>query len=270
MIQIGQIMSTKPFIHSPLQLSVLPQPIFHQLRSLPENTIYPAHSHQWGEFVYSFSGVLEMQAEGKAFRVPPNFGLWHPPGAEHQGGNRHASFHCSLYIDQSLAAERGMPEQTCALMINPMLRAMFNHLRLHPPEAPYSLEESKLLDVVLDQLVITPIAGSYLPDSNDLFLAKVLTYLKEHPGSHCSLKVLAEQFGTSERTLARKAQRDLGMPLSEWRQRLKVIRAVPMLQEGTSVESVALDLGYSTASAFIAMFRRLLDTTPDEYRRNSS
>ncbi|MCO4759204.1 MAG: AraC family transcriptional regulator, partial [Oceanospirillaceae bacterium] len=64
-------------------------------------------------------------------------------------------------------------------------------------------------------------------------------------------------------------QRDLGIPLSEWRQRLKVVRAMPMLQAGTSVESVALDLGYSTASAFIAMFRRLLNMTPDEYRKNA-
>ncbi|WP_231902214.1 helix-turn-helix domain-containing protein [Neptuniibacter pectenicola] len=42
-----------------------------------------------------------------------------------------------------------------------------------------------------------------------------------------------------------------------------------MLQEGATVENVALDLGYSTASAFIAMFKRLLGTTPDEYRKNS-
>ena len=32
--------------------------------------------------------------------------------------------------------------------------------------------------------------------------------------------------------------------------------------------SVALELSYGMASSFIAMFRRLLDTTLDEYRRN--
>ncbi|WP_036551025.1 AraC family transcriptional regulator [Neptunomonas japonica] len=261
-------MSKKPFIHTPLELQTLPQPVFLQLRSMPEGTIYPPHQHLWGEFVYSFSGVLAMQAEGKEFRVPPSFGLWHPPGSRHHGSNRHASYHCSLYIDQELAAERGMPEKTCALLVNPMLRAMLNHLRLNPPQPPYSLEENKLLDVILDQLVITPSAGSYLPDSNDPLLNKVLSYLKDNPNSNCSIKALAEKFGTSERTLARKAQQDLGIALSEWRQRLKVMRSVPMLQEGASVESVALDLGYSTASSFIAMFRRLLDTTPDEYRKN--
>lgn len=262
-------MSNKPFIHTPLKLKELPHPIFLQLRSMPENTIYPSLRHPWGEFVFSFTGVLEMRAEGKEFRIPPSFGLWHPPGTEHHGGNSKASDHCSLYIDKELAIQRGMPEQACALTINPMLRAMLNHLRLNAPRLPYSLQQNKLLDVILDQLVVAPAAGSYLPDSSDPTLAKVLSYMKSNPGDNSSFKALAEKFGTSERTLARKAQRDLGIALSEWRQRLKVMRAIPMLQDGASIESVALDLGYSTASAFIVMFRRLLNTTPDEYRKNN-
>lgn len=262
-------MSSTSFIHTPLKFSQLPQPIYHLLRSMLEETIYPPHHHPWGEFVYSFSGVVELTADNTDFRVPPNFGLWLPLNTEHNGGNHLASDHCSLYIDSDLAATRGMPTTSCALMVNPMLRAMLNHLRLHPPKTPYSAEENRLLDVVLDQLVVTPSAGSYLPDSDNPMLIKVLTYLKENPGSQHSIKHLAERCNCSERTLARKAQRDLGMPLSEWRQRLKIVRAIPMLQEGATVENVALDLGYSTASAFIAMFKRLLGTTPDEYRKNS-
>lgn len=263
-------MSQQATIHKPIQLKELPHPIFHHLRSRPKGTIYPAHKHDWGEFVFSFSGILEMKAEGKDFRVPPNFGLWHPPFTEHHGCNSQASFHSALYIDKTLAEASGMPKETCALLVNPMVRAMLEHLRLHPPQLPYSATEQKLLEVILDQLVETPIAGCYLPDANDILLNQVLTYLKTDPGNNCSLQALAHHFGASERTLARKAQRELGMALSEWRQRLKVMHAIPMLENGVSVESVALDLGYSSASAFIVMFRRLLDTTPDEYRRNGA
>jgi AraC-like DNA-binding protein len=55
--------------------------------------------------------------------------------------------------------------------------------------------------------------------------------------------------------------------LSEWRQRLRVVKALPLHEAGRKVEAIALDLGYGSASAFIAMFRRLMGTTPDEYRR---
>lgn len=62
-------------------------------------------------------------------------------------------------------------------------------------------------------------------------------------------------------------QRELGLSLTQWRQRLRVVRALPRLEAGDKVESIALDLGYGSASAFIAMFRRLMAVTPDEYRR---
>ncbi len=261
-------MSKKPHIHPPLTLEKLPEPIFYFLRSMPEDTIYPPQTHPWGEFVFSFSGVLELQAEGQEFRVPPNFGIWHPAGAEHQGGNRNASEHCSIYIDDELATKRGMPQTTCALLVSPMLREMLIHLRSNFPQPPYSEEEQRLLNVILDQLVITPIAGSFLPDSKDPLMTQVLAYMKDNPGSNDSVKAIANHFGMSERTLARKSLQELQMPLSEWRQRLKVVRAIPLLQQGASVESVALDMGYSTASAFIAMFKRLLGTTPDEYRKS--
>ncbi len=262
-------MSQQPFIHQPILFEQLPEPVFYLARRMPCDTVYPPHRHRWGEFVYSFCGVLELQAEGALFRVPPNYGLWLPPETEHKGLNRHASLHCSLYIEPPLAADKRLPAVACALTMNAMVRSMLNHVRLQPPQPPYATEEQRVLEVIVDQLAVAPCAGSYLPTSDDPALSKVLAYLEDHPGSNCPIPQLAERFGVTERTLARKAQRDLGMPLSEWRQRLKVVRAMPMLQAGASVESVALDLGYSTASAFIAMFRRLLDMTPDEYRKNA-
>ncbi|BCQ61477.1 hypothetical protein PBOI14_32270 [Pseudomonas sp. Boi14] len=67
----------------------------------------------------------------------------------------------------------------------------------------------------------------------------------------------------------RRSQRELGMSLVEWRQRLKVVQALALLEQGRTVESIGLDLGYSSASAFISMFRRMMGTTPDEYRRQA-
>jgi AraC-like DNA-binding protein len=43
---------------------------------------------------------------------------------------------------------------------------------------------------------------------------------------------------------------------------------MPMLQSGMKVENISQDLGYASTSAFIAMFRRMMGVTPDEYRRN--
>ena len=95
----------------------------------------------------------------------------------------------------------------------------------------------------------------------------MLRALEANPSDPRSLPQLARAANTTERTLMRRAQRNLGMSLVEWRQRLKVIEALALLERGQSVETIGLDLGYSSASAFISMFRKMMGTTPDEYRR---
>ena len=94
----------------------------------------------------------------------------------------------------------------------------------------------------------------------------MLTALEKNPADERSLAQWAKQVHTTERTLERRCQQHLGLSFSDWRQRLRVVKALAMLETGQSVETIALDLGYSSASAFIAMFRRMTGTTPDKVR----
>ncbi|MNN97932.1 DNA-binding transcriptional regulator AraC [compost metagenome] len=55
------------------------------------------------------------------------------------------------------------------------------------------------------------------------------------------------------------------MTLTRWRQRLRVLLALPRLLAGESVTTVALSLGYDTPSAFIAVFKREMGVTPARY-----
>ena len=72
--------------------------------------------------------------------------------------------------------------------------------------------------------------------------------------------------GTTERTLSRRCQTDLGLSFNEWRQRLKLVAALSMVEAGEPVQRIASELGYSNASAFIAMFRRMTGTSPTQMR----
>lgn len=260
-------MKNRPYIHQPLHFERLPEPILYLERTMPSDTIYPSHCHTWGEFVYSFSGVLELKGEGQVFRVPSSYALWLPPETEHHGLNRHESFHCSLYIEETLS--RQLPDQPCALIMTPLVREMLNHLKAKPPQSPYSEAERRFIQVIFDLLTKAASTGSYLPHSTDPLLVRLLNLFEANPASQTPLRELAEHLGTTERTLARKAQRDLGISLAQWRQRLRVVHAMPRLENGEKVESIAFELGYSTSSAFITMFKKMMGVTPDEYRRGS-
>jgi AraC-like DNA-binding protein len=254
-----------PSLHQPPYRDRLPAPLVFRTAQMPPLASYPRHQHAWGEFVYAFSGVIEVQLAGGHYIAPPQYGIWLPPQVEHRGLNRRAALHSSLYVAADLCA--GLPATTCALALNPLSRALLEHLRLHPPAAPPSAEDARLLQVLVDQLAQARSVGSWLPQTDDPLLAPLLQALDEHPGDDRSLAELAAAFHTTERTLARRCQQALGMPMAQWRQRLRIVKALPRLAAGEKVESIALDLGYASASAFHAMFRRMTGLTPDGMRR---
>ncbi|MBG6082726.1 AraC family transcriptional regulator [Rubrivivax gelatinosus] len=239
-------------------------PVWFRAARTPADAGYPTHRHDGGELVYAFSGVLEIEIADALYLAPPQYALWLPPDVEHRALNRREAHHASVYVAEPLCAT--MPREAAAITVDPLLRALLAHLDRHPPAAPPTEAEARLLQVVVDRLVAAPRSGSYLPVSRDPLLAPVLQALQADPADERSVAELAAAVGTTERTLARRCQRELGMPLAAWRQRLRVLRALAMLDEGRKVEAIALDLGYAGASAFIAMFRRLMGTTPDDYR----
>ncbi|CAM4198153.1 AraC family transcriptional regulator [Acinetobacter pragensis] len=233
-------------------------------RDDPALSVYPAHGHAWGEFIYAFNGVMEVNIDQVDYITPPPYGIWLPPNLQHSGLNRTAVSHGTLYVHECLCSQ--MPQQAGILLSSNLVSAIFEHLRqnLLPENSP---EYQRLLQVLLDQLQRAQLVSSYLPHSSHPALSQILDYLHQHPANNSPLLRLAQQANMTERTLARCCLKELGMSLHEWRQRLKVIKAMTLLTEGKKVESIALDLGYANASAFINMFKRWMNLTPDQFRK---
>ena len=79
-----------------------------------------------------------------------------------------------------------------------------------------------------------------------------------------TLQAWAEQLGTSEKTLMRLFQRETGLSFRGWRQRMRLLSSLSLLEEGASVTNAALACGYDSTSAFIAAFKSLFGFTPGE------
>ncbi|MFP1132952.1 helix-turn-helix domain-containing protein [Asticcacaulis sp. W401b] len=245
----------------------LPYPLYFRFANMPGNASYPLHRHPWGEFVYSYSGMMEISLSSSHYLAPPQYAVWLPPGVEHRGLNRYAAVHCSLYVDAALCAD--LPEETTALEVTPLLRSMLEHLRSNEHVDNGHEDHLRFLHVVVDLVKVARHVGTYLPWSNDHHLDLVLSTLNENPADNRSLAELARIVGIAERTLIRRCLRDLGMPFAEWKQRLRVTRALPLLEANETIETVGTALGYSSASSFIAMFKRMTGSTPDEYRTSA-
>ncbi|WP_244121755.1 helix-turn-helix domain-containing protein [Burkholderia gladioli] len=55
------------------------------------------------------------------------------------------------------------------------------------------------------------------------------------------------------------------MSFGRWRQQLHLMLAVQWLANGMSIQQVADELGYESASTFVTMFRRTLGAPPARY-----
>lgn len=227
-------------------------------------TAYLSHAHDWGQVIFVTSNVLEMEIEGERLLTPSGMPIWIPPAHRHSSYNRsHARFR-TFNLAADLCME--MPEKACLLNVDAIVHAIMDDFAHRTLAQPHTASDWRLCEVLIDRLRLAPVHTSYLPMSDDKFLAPVLRALEENPGDNTTLAHWAKRVFTTERTLARRCQQYLNMSFSEWRQRLRFLRAITLLEQGRSVQGIAHELGYSSASALIVMFQQQAGTTPDRYR----
>ncbi|WP_127960120.1 AraC family transcriptional regulator [Serratia microhaemolytica] len=229
------------------------------------DTEYLPHSHSWGQLICVKTGVIALNIAGQRFLAPPEFAVWLPAGMEHSSYNRKPALFRSVNIANSLC--QGLPRKAGLITLSPLFSAIVEHCLARKILEPQSEEELRLCLVLVDQLRIAPIQQTYLPTSQDKFLAPILEALERNPSDNTSLAAWAKRVYTTERTLSRRCQQELGISFSEWRQRLRFLHAIALLEQGKTVQEVALEVGYSSASAFIAMFQQIGGTTPERFRR---
>ncbi len=96
---------------------------------------------------------------------------------------------------------------------------------------------------------------------------RALALTTERLGGNPRFVDVAAEVGVAARTLARRFEHELGMTWRAALRRLRVLAAIEQLA-GTdhSVTRIAMDVGYSSLSAFRSAFRDLTGHTASEYR----
>ncbi|EMQ2226376.1 AraC family transcriptional regulator [Citrobacter freundii] len=71
----------------------------------------------------------------------------------------------------------------------------------------------------------------------------------------------------SERTLSRRFTIETGMSLRSWKKRLRLMKAIELLDGGKGVTETAIELGYSSSSAFVYAFHLTMGHAPLDYMK---
>lgn len=122
-----------------------------------------------------------------------------------------------------------------------------------------------LMGLLVAEIASMPQLSLHAPLPSDPRLARVCRKLFDAPSTAIGLDVMAADAGMSRRSFTRNFRVQTGVSFGQWRQQVCLLAAIERLSRGQPVTRVALDLGYESASAFVAAFRRVLDTTPSQY-----
>jgi AraC-like DNA-binding protein/quercetin dioxygenase-like cupin family protein len=246
-----------------VQLEELPQSVIAYGRDLDKGDILPFHSHRRAQLVYASNGVMAVTTRSASYVVPSQRAVWMPGGVEHRIDARSDVTLRTLYIDPAAAA--GLPPGVCVLQVTPLLRELIVEAVISGPVYEPGSPQSQIMAVILNQIRRQPIASLALPIPSDPRLRRLVESLISNPADTRSLDEWANEVGASKRTLVRLFPVETGMTFRDWRQQRRLLRALELLTTGDNITSIALEVGYHNTSAFIAMFRRCLGTTPMRY-----
>lgn len=122
-------------------------------------------------------------------------------------------------------------------------------------------------DCGLDQYVLNKLSRQCctLPWPETPAARKIAELLNDDPGDPRTLHELAELVHTSPRTIERAFLTETGDTFQEWRMQSRTAKAKQLIIDGLPIDSVALHVGYSTASAFGRAFKKRTGFSPSGY-----
>ncbi|WP_253273701.1 AraC family transcriptional regulator [Collimonas arenae] len=223
----------------------------------------PRHSHARGQLIAANSGLLTIDTDTERLVVPPSHAVWVPSGRLHSLRSHGPFDGWSVYVSPS--ADVVLPGQALVMRISFLLRAAVLRAAGWSDTLMPDAAQARVLSVILDEIAGLPRERLALPLPSERRLKKIAQAIADDPADSRTLPQWAEWAAIAPRTLTRRFAAETGMPFSEWRQRARLMRALELLSAGQSVTSIAIDLGYDSLSAFIAMFRRTMGVSPSKY-----
>lgn len=246
---------------SPERLSAI-SPLLAIEHRQPDARGTPAHTHAPGQLIGSLSGLLSATTSFGSWVVPATHAVWIPPDVVHAVRSHGPYTGWSVYVDA--AACQVLPSAPRTVRVSGLLREAVHRLASNAC-APSTPAEHRLASVIMDEIAALPAEPLDLPNPQDPRAAKVAQAILGDLADSRPIEDWSRWAGLTPRTLARHFADETGMGASAWRQRARALRAIEMLAEGRPVTGIAVDLGYQNVSAFIAMFRRVIGTTPGTY-----
>jgi AraC-like DNA-binding protein/quercetin dioxygenase-like cupin family protein len=229
---------------------------------MPLGLVFDWHTHPDHQLAWAASGVLTVRTAAAAWVLPPTRALWIPAGLRHETLSVGTATMRALYVRPGLCPITWA--EPVAVTASPLLGELIGYLE-QPGLGPDQRTHAEA--VLVDLLQPVPMTTIEVRQPADERARQVAEALARNPADGRTLAEWGREVGASERTLARGFVTGTGLAFGRWRALLRLQAALPSLAAGDPVGNVARHVGYESASAFVAAFRRETGVTPAAYFR---
>jgi AraC-like DNA-binding protein/mannose-6-phosphate isomerase-like protein (cupin superfamily) len=223
------------------------------------------HSHKRAQLLYTASGVVTVHAGEGSWVIPPRRAVWIPPGVRHSARMSGPVSMRSVYVTARAARLARLP-MTCQVVgVSDLLRALLLEAVDLPLYYPTRERAGRIMALILDEILLMPVLPLKMPLPADPRLGRICRALMSAPESPVRIDDVSRQMAMSRSTFTRTFRLETGMGFAQWLQQVRLLAALVRLANGEPVSNVAADLGYSSPSAFSAMFRKAFGLAPSQY-----
>ncbi|MGZ3699192.1 MAG: AraC family transcriptional regulator [Bdellovibrionota bacterium] len=233
----------------------------------PKNHSIAEHFHREAQLVFAVQGVMSIRTQEGSWLVPPNRAVWIPASVPHSIQMSGIVEMRTLYFEPGFA--RGLPRACGVLNVTPFCRELIVRICELGVLRRRSSKDLRWLEIIKEEMARLQALPLMLPLPRDPRSLKLAEHLLLNPGDPRTLHELSRLAGASKRTLERFYLDETGLSVGRWRQQLRILHAVRLLAGGSKITDAALEAGYESPSAFIAMFKKTLGMTPSRYLQGS-
>jgi LacI family transcriptional regulator len=126
-------------------------------------------------------------------------------------------------------------------------------------------------DVMIDPDGVVARQSTAMQYSENPVVQSALDYMREHLREQFNISAVAEHSRASKRTLEMRFRESLGSSPHSFLTKLRVERAEALLglPQKLSIEEIATECGFGTATTFYSAFRRVTGQSPASFRRET-
>jgi AraC-like DNA-binding protein len=227
--------------------------------------VIPPAAGMWHQLVCATRGVMTVRTDQCAWVAPPHRAVWIPAGFQYRLEISGIVAVRMLYIRPGTRGDKSLPRDCSVVNVTPLMRELIlRTVQIGALDAQIP-EQKRLIGVILDELKVLIAVPLQLPLPRDSRAVRFAALANSVSGGSMPTAAMLRKCGTSRRTMERLFRAETGMSLGQWQRRQTLLHALRRLAAGENVSGVSGELGYGSASAFIAMFRRELGQTPKRY-----